>query len=194
MAQELLRINLLPESSQKASQQSVEQFYRTPLVGIGIGLLILLALALQVPVQLQQRELDRLNEKIRLLEPKQAEVKRVQDLLGHLRTQRDAFEGLKMGNGSWARRFKVLSDATPNGLWYTELSLDRVKGLVIQGLALASQGPEMATVTRLVQDLQSDANFASAFKQIQLESIKRIQQGDFDVVQFTITCTMESKT
>ena len=57
-------------------------------------------------------------------------------------------------------------------------------------MALTSQGPEMVTVTRLVQDLQAEPKFASAFKQIQLESIKRVQQGDFDLVQFTITCTM----
>lgn len=194
MAQDLLRINLLPDSAQKASQQSVQQFYRTPLVGIGIALLALLAVGLQVPVQLNQRKVNKLNEKIHKLQPRQAEVKRVQELLSRLRAQRDAFEGLKMGSGSWSRRLKVLSDATPNGLWFTELLLDRNKGLVIQGMALASQGPEMVTVTRLVQDLQSDANFASAFKQIQLESIKRVQQGDFDVVQFTITCTMASST
>lgn len=194
MAQDLLRINLLPNSIQKASQQSVQQFYRTPLVGIGIALLALLAVGLQIPLQLHQRELDGLNAKISALQPRQAEVKRVQELLGRLRAQRDAFEGLKMGSGSWSRRLKVLSSATPNGLWFTELLLDRSKGLVIQGMALASQGPEMVTVTRLVQDLQSDAHFASLFKQIQLESIKRVQQGDFDVVQFTITCTLASAT
>ena len=187
---DLLRINLLPESAQKANQQSAQQFYRTPLVGIVVGLLFLLGLGLQVPLQLHQRQLNSLHSKIQALEPKQAEVKRVQELLVRLRVQRDAFQNLKTGTGSWAKRLNLLSDITPNGVWFTELSLDHTKGLVIQGMALASQGPEMVTVTRLVQDLQADSNFASAFKQIQLESIKRVQQGDFDVVQFTITCTV----
>ncbi len=187
---DLLKINLLPESAQKSSQQSAQQFYRTPLVGIIVGLLLLLALGLQVPLQLNQAQLKSLNSKIRVLEPKQAEVKRVQELLVRLRVQRDAFQNLKTGSGSWAQRLNLLSNVTPNGVWFTELSLDRTKGLVIQGMALASQGPEMVTVTRLVQDLQSDSNFSSAFKQVQLESIKRIQQGDFDVVQFTVTCTI----
>ncbi len=159
-------------------------------MGIIIGLLILLALGLQVPLQLNQVQLKGLSLKIKVLEPKQAEVKRVQELLVRLRVQRDAFQNLKTGSGSWAQRLNLLSNVTPNGVWFTELSLDATKGLVIQGMALASQGPEMVTVTRLVQDLQSDSNFSSAFKQVQLESIKRIQQGDFDVVQFTVTCTV----
>ncbi len=187
---DLLRINLLPENAQKANQQSAQQLYKTPLAGIIVGLLFLLGVGLQVPLQLNQRQLKNLNSKIKVLEPQQAEVKRVQELLLRLRVQRDAFQNLKTGTGSWAQRLNLLSDVTPNGVWFTELSLDRSKGLVIQGMALASQGPEMVTVTRLVQDLQSDVNFSSAFKQIQLESIKRIQQGDFDVVQFTVTCTV----
>lgn len=187
---DLLRINLLPESAHKASQQSVEQFYRTPLVGLIVGVLVLIGLGIQVPLHFNHRRLDSLNTKIRALEPKQVEVKRVQELLIRLRNQRDAFQALKSGTGSWAQRLNLISTVTPNGVWFTELSLDKTKGLVIQGMALASQGPEMVTVTRLVQDLQSDANFAAAFKQIQLESIKRVQKGDFDVVQFTITCTV----
>ena len=194
MAQELLRINLLPEGARRANQQSVQQFYRTPLAGVAGALVLLLALSMQVPLQLNQKQLDALNAKIRRLEPRQTEVKRVQELLGRLRAQRDAFDGLKMGSSSWAQRLNVLSNVTPKGVWFTELSLDRSKGLVIQGMALAAQGPEMVTVTRLVQDLQSDAHFASIFKQVQLESIKRIQQDGFDLVQFTITCTMASST
>ncbi|MBI4341107.1 MAG: PilN domain-containing protein [Candidatus Omnitrophica bacterium] len=190
MAQELLKINLLPESARKPAQLPMQQLHRTPLAAIALVVLVGLPLALWVPLQLNRVYLQQLTKKARLLEPKQAEVAKVQGLLARLRAQQAVFQELKGGKDTWAQRLNILSDLTPTSVWFTELSLDRSKGLVLQGMALASQGPEMVTVTRLVQELQSNATFASPFKQIQLESIKRVQQGEFDVVQFTITCTI----
>ena len=194
MAQEPLRINLLPENARTPTQLPVEQLHRTPLAAIALVVLIGLPVALQVPLQIHRGQLQQLTKKIQTLQPKQAEVTRVQGLLTRLHAQQAAFQGLKAGTDTWAQRLNILSNVTPNGVWFSELSLDRAKGLVIQGMALASQGPEMVTVTRLVQDLQADPKFSAPFKQIQLESIKRVQQGDFDVVQFTITCTMAGST
>lgn len=190
MAKDLLRINLLPESARKPAALATEQFYRTPLVLIAAVIMVLLPLGLLIPLQLNRQQMGLLNKKITALEPRRAEVSRVQDLLAKLRAQQSAFEGLREGADSWAQRLNILSGVTPHGMWFTELSLDEMKGLIIQGMAIASEGPEMVSVTRLVQDLQSDAAFASAFKQVQLESIKRIQLGDFDAVQFTVTCTV----
>lgn len=194
MARDLLRVNLLPESARKPALLPTEQFYRTPLMLIAVALMVLFPIGLQIPLQLNKRQLSQLNRKITVLEPRQAEVTRVQQLLTKLRAQQTAFQGLNAGTDSWAQRLNILSNIVPQGMWFTELSLDGTKGMVIQGSALASQGPEMVNVTRLVQDLQSDPAFSSAFKQIQLESIKRVQQGDFDLVQFTITCTVAQKT
>lgn len=190
MAREQLRINLLPEGARKATLTPVEQFHRTPLMAIAAAVMVGLPVLLLVPISFNRQRLQQLEAKIQALEPKRAEVERIQKFLQRLRAQEAAFQGLKKGQGIWSRRLNTLSNVTPDGVWFTEFSLDMTKGLVIQGSAIATAGPEMVTVTRLVQDLKADPDFSSAFKQIQIESIKRVQQGDFDLVQFTVTCTL----
>lgn len=191
MPRELLRINLLPESARKTTLSPVEQFHRTPLMALAVGVMALIPLSLFIPTYFHRQKLQRLTAKIQTLEPRRIEMDQLQRTLQRLRTQEAAFQGLKKGQGLWSRRLNTLSSVTPNGVWFTELSLDPAKGLVIQGSAIASAGPAMVTVSRIAQDLKADADFASAFKQIQIESIKQVQEGEFDIVQFTVTCTVQ---
>ncbi len=194
MAAELLHINLIPSELRKAAPTSIEQFSRTPLVALVVVVLVALPILILLPKQLQQHQLNQLNQKIQALEPKRQEIERAQQTIQRLRSQQAAFQGLKKGQGIWAKRLNTLSNVTPEGVWLTEFSLDSSKGLVIQGSAIASSGPAMASVTRLAQDLKSDPEFSSVFKQINIESMKQRQDGDFDIVDFTVTCTLPGAT
>ena len=93
----------------------------------------------------------------------------------------------------WAKRLNTLSDVTPEGVWFTELSLDEDKGLVIQGSAIGQGGAEMVSVGRIVSDLKANADFSSVIKDIQIESIKRVQEKEVELVQFTLTCFLAKK-
>lgn len=185
----MLKIDLLPPSARKISLSPVEQFHRTPLMWIVVAGMIGFALSLLLPIGLRHRQLQRLNATIQALEPRKLEVDQIQRFLQQLRAQETAFQGLRKGRGLWAKRLNVLSDVTPEGVWFTELTLDPVKGLVIQGSAIG-QGSEMDSVDRLVQDLKRDHDFASAVKEIQIESIKRVPERDIEIVQFTLACTL----
>ena len=183
----LLKINLLPESARKTSLSAIEQFHRTPLMLMAAGSMILLTVALFVPVMLLQRQLRQLNIAIELLEPKKAEVERLQRMLSSLRTQESAFLNLKQGRGLWSKRLNLLSDATPEGVWFTELTLDPAKGLTIEGAAI---GQGEFNLGKLREELKANPEFASAVKDIQIESIKRVQEREVEVVQFTLTCPL----
>ncbi len=183
----MLKINLLPEGARKTTLSPLEQLHRTPLVWLAAAAMVLLAVALSVPVALGHRELQTLNAKIQVLAPKKAEVDQIQQLLHQLRVQEAAFRGLKRGQGLWSKRLNVLSDVTPDGVWFTELTLDQAKGLVIQGSVIGEGGSEMVRVGRLVQSLQADPDFAAAVGDIQIESIKRVQEQDIEIAQFTLT-------
>ena len=188
----MLKINLLPEGARKATLSHIEQFHRTPLMAIAFLVLAAIPLLLWMPVHFQTQELERLNEKIQTLQPKKTEVERLQRLLQELRAQQKAFQGLGKGPGLWAQRLNILSNVTPEGVWYTELALDPTKGMVLQGSAIGQQvGPEMVSVTRLVRDLEANPDFASVVKDIQIESIKRVPEGEIDVVQFTLSCSLQ---
>lgn len=186
----MLKINLLPERARKAGLSPVEQFHRVPLMWIAVALMVVVALSLVVRIGLGRRELQELNAKIQVLQPKKFEVDQIQRLLARLRAQEAAFQGLKKGQGLWSKRLNSLSNVTPDGVWFTELTLNPTQGLVIQGSAIGQGGSEMVNVGRLVQDLKADPDFASAVKEIQIESIKRVQDRDIEIVQFTLACAL----
>lgn len=184
----MLTINLLPESARKASLSTVEQFHRTPLMWIAVAGMVTLPLVLFAPLHLRRHRLQQLQATISLLQPKKARVEELQRSLQQLQAQEHAFRGLgAAGEGRWSRRLNTLSRVTPEGVWYTELELEVGRGLLMQGSAIEQTGPEKGSIARLVHDLKHDADFMSPFKDLQIESLKRVQEADQDIVQFTLT-------
>lgn len=189
----MLKINLLPESARKASLSPIEQLHRTPLMWVAAGVLVGIAMLFAVPSYFREAELRQLQAKSQRLEPKKAEVDRLQQYLQQLRAQETAFRSVKRGHGTWSRRLNILSDVIPEGIWFTDFVLDQTKGLVIQGSAIGQGGGETVSVGRLVQELKANPDFASAVKDIQIESIKRIPEGELELVQFTLACTLKDE-
>lgn len=189
----MLKINLLPETARKTTLSPIEQFHRTPLMWIAAGAMFLLPAFELIPMRISQLQLQQLNGKIQVLEPRRMEVERVQQTLQQLRVQDAAFRGMTKGQSLWSKRLNVLSNVTPDGVWYTDLALDQKKGLIIQGSAISQGDQEMASVTRLVRDLEADTDFSSAVQEIHIESIKREPQGDFEIVQFTLACLLKDE-
>ena len=186
----MLQINLLPEGERKASLSSVEQFHRTPLMAIVVIGMAAIVLFLWLPLTLRRQQLRKLNDEIQSLAPKKAELDRLQQVIRQLHSQETAFQALQRGQHRWAKRLNALSTYTPEGVWYTDLMLDPTRGLVIQGSVIGQGGTEMGSIGRLVQELKNDADFASAVKDIQIESVKRSQDHEIEIVQFTLMCSL----
>lgn len=187
----MLKINLLPSAARKAEASPVQDLYRMPLVWVVVAALVLgPALLLWLPLQSQKGELAKLQQRIRELEPRKAEVDRLQQTLQQLRAQQAALESMRKEGGQWARRLNVLSEKTPEGIWFTDLAFDESKALIIQGSAVGLEGPAVVYVTQLVNSLTSSEAFASAFKKIEIESIRTTQEGELEVAQFTLTCSL----
>ena len=186
----MLKINLLPESIRKTSLSPIEQLHRTPLMWIAAGAMFFVAVFPLLPIAAHRRQLAQLNATIQALQPKKTEVDQIQRLLQQLQTQETAFRGLKRGQKLWSKRLNILSNVTPEGIWFSDLTLDQGKGLVIQGSVVGQGGTEMVSVGRLVQDLKASPDFASAVKDIQIESIQRVQDHDIEIVKFTLTCAL----
>ena len=185
----MLKINLLPESSGRSSRAALQQLPRLPIAKILAVGLVLFPLLLWLPTALGRYELKRLTAAIKRLEPKQQELERLQQSLGGLRAQESAFRILR-GQRVWAKRLNTLSDLTPDGIWLSDLLLDFEKGLTIQGFAIGQGGSETGSIGRLVQSLKDSPDFASATKDIQIESIKRTQDRDVELLQFTLRCAL----
>jgi len=185
----MIKINLLPEAQRKPVS-AVEQFHRTPIMWIAFGIVVAIPLLVWAPIGIRQQALRQISAKIQALEPKKKTVDQLQRMLTSLRKQEAAFEGLGKGVDRWAERLNILSDATPNGVWFTDLTLEPKGGLVIQGSAIGQTDPGMVSVTRLVQGLKASPIFTSAVKDIQIESISRTQDGEIEVVRFLLKCPL----
>ena len=183
----MLEINLLPESERRVGSSSISEFHKTPLVIIVAALMVAFALALWFPLQLSRVRLNQLKAKAEVLQPKKDEVDELQRLTHHLRSQETAFKTLKTDYRLWSKRLNIISDHTPDGVWFTDLTLDE-KGLIIQGSAIGQKGSdEMKSVGQFVQELKSDPDIASAIHDLQIESIKRSTEKDTEVVYFTLS-------
>ncbi len=186
----MLKINLLPDEHRKTPLSRVEQLHRTPLMWIIAGFMTTLPLLVWMPVGIREQQLRALNAKLSMLEPKKKVVDELQQNLRLLRAQDEAFKGLAKGQDLWAQRLNTLSDATPDGVWFTELTLEPAKGLELHGSAVGiSTTPGMAGVSRFVQQLKADPAFAALVPQI--GSIRQVQEGEIEIVQFTLTCAMD---
>lgn len=186
----MLKINLLPAEARKPVSSALEQFHRTPLMRCIVGGMVLLAALLILPVTLRKQQLQQLRQQVNALAPKKVELDQLQRGIQRLQAQEAAFREFGKGQGGWATRLNTLSDLTPEGVWFTELALESEHGLIIQGLAISQGGAEMVGIGRLVQDLKADPAFAAAVKDIQIDSIKRTQDREVEMVQFTLVCAL----
>ena len=190
----MITINLLPESYRQPVTSPIQQFHRSPLALLMIVALGGVAVLLFGGVQMRQAALSSLNGRLQHMAEKKAAVDQLNALLRDLRQQQAVFERLSHARSQWAHHLNVLSNATPEGVWLTDVSLDPEKGLVIQGSALAQSGQEMMRITKLVDGLKADAQLGRVLQNVQIESIKRMKEEQFDVVEFTLTSTLSSTT
>lgn len=187
----MLRINLLPPSIRQGTASPLEQLHRTPLMAVVVGGMVVMLVLLGVPAQLQRQRLQQLQRRITELKPKKTEIDQLRQFMDDLRAQDVAFDALERGGRRWSKRLNALSDVTPDGVWFNEVTLEKAKRMVLQGAAVGEGGRETESINRLVQDLKADPDFSAAITDLQIESIKRIQDHEIEIMQFTLTGAVE---
>ena len=183
----MIAVNLLPEAYRKPKASSIEPFYRSPLailvaIMMVAGILLLWSLSL-----MREGQGAVLQAKLGELQTKKSTADELKTALEKLKEQQVTFQELTRERTTWSKQLNRLSDVMPDGVWFTDLSLDQQKGLVIQGSAVGQGGEEMVRIGRLVNDLKADPKFSAVVKDIQIESIKSVPEKDLEIVEFTLT-------
>lgn len=187
MAQ-LLRINLLPGAGRQAAMPKPEELLRMPLVRVGAGGFALVIALLGALVLVRGAQLSALRKQVAALEPKKAQMDQQQALLRQLQMQQHVFKSLQTDERyRWSLRLQELSTATPDGVWFNELEMDQGKGLIIKGSAVSEGGNQTGKVNELVERLREQPKFTGAVKDLQIESVKATEEGEFSLAQFTLT-------
>lgn len=182
----MITINLLPEAYRTPQTASIRQIYRSPLLILVAALLVGAIAILGTITQWRYRELQQLKSQLDGLQAQKREIDAVKMAVQALRGQHAAFAGLSTQRSQWAKHLGLLPEVTPEGVWFTDLSFDTKKGLVLQGAAISQGGDEMLRIGRLAQDLKNDPVFSALVKDIQIESMQRQQEGEIEVIHFTL--------
>lgn len=183
----MITVNLLPEAYRKPKASSIEPFYRSPLA-ILVAVTMASAVALLWSVSLvRERQRAVLQAKLKELQTKKTAADELKATVQQLQNHQVTLQQLTRERSSWSKNLNRLSDATPDGVWFTDLSLDQQKGLVIQGAAVGQGGEEMVRIGRLVNELKADPMFSAVVKDVQIESIKSVQEKELEIVEFTLT-------
>ena len=183
----MISINLLPEAYRKAKTTSVEDAYRSPAVLGALGVLLVIGIAVALFGVSQQVRVAELNARMKELLPRKAILEQLLASIETIRQQQAVFKRVNQDRSQWAKQLNYLSDHTPDGMWFTDLSLEEEKGLTLHGSAIGGGGDEMVRIGRFVQSLKADAHFSSVIQDMQIESIKTSQDGDVEVVKFILT-------
>lgn len=188
----MISVNLLPQAYRKAGSSSFQQFHRSPLAIGLVSLLVGLGLFLVALRGVGQLRLAHLTARVNTLTSKHqalAEVKEVKTALAALREQHQTLQYLDRQRSHWAACLNVLSDAIPEGMWLTELTLEPQSQLVLAGMAMSQGGEGVASITRFVQELKADPRLAGVIRDIQIETVQNVQEGQIELTKFTLTCT-----
>jgi Tfp pilus assembly protein PilN len=187
----LLAIDLLPERRRETRGVAVREISRIPLVWLTGGVLVAYTAWSAGAVRFARRRLHDARARIEQLRPLKQEVDRLQQAVQRLHAEEEAFRAIGETGPGWSSRLNALSDLTPDGVWFTEFVMDRAIGLQIQGTAIAQGGAEMVRIGQLVNDLKAPAAFASLIKSVQIESIRRAQDHEVELVQFALVCELD---
>ncbi len=183
----MLNVNLLPESYRKPKISPVRQFHRSPLFLLIAVVLVAIIVVLAGIWQVNQVRLVQLNGRLQQLAAQKQTVEELRQSLQTLRGQDAVFQRLSSQRRQWAKVLNAFSDLVPDNVWFTDLSLDQ-QNLVVQGSAVAQSGEEMVKIGQFVQGLKASPEIASLIQDIQIESIKSVQQKEVEIVEFTLTC------
>lgn len=185
----MIRINLLPAGARRARTLSMKTLPRSPLIALAAAVLLLLPLGLIGLKAANRARLKRLSATLQTLAPQKHEADRINAEAEALRAQHRLLEQLNQRRSRWAQRLNALSDATPDGVWFTDLTVEPQRGISLKGYALTQGGEDMARIGRLVHDLKASPAFAGALTQLEIESINTKQDGPIELAEFSLNGT-----
>jgi len=182
----MIEINLLPRKPGQDQTSSLRQLHRMPLPWIVVGLMVGYVFVLFGWVTWQGRVAATLKDRVAVLQPQQVKVQALQQVVEQLRAQESAFQGLGSGIVRWSDRLSVLAQAAPSTVWYTELILDPLEGVVLQGAAIEQGGKEMAHLRKLNNALSKAPGYGETFGGIRIDSIQRTKDKEIAIIEFVL--------
>lgn len=94
----------------------------------------------------------------------------------------------------WTHKFSRLPALLPDKAWINSIMIfaedDRIRRrLLIRGMIYTEdKAEEIELVNRFISNLKQDPVFFEGFSEVELISLEKMRIGDFDIVEFSISC------
>jgi Tfp pilus assembly protein PilN len=191
-------INLLPPSLKRKQEKQVLELQMLPGILFLVGIAVILSLiwvVLNFNLGAKQARLNELNSRWSKIEK---DIKRLEELRLNKANLKKRAQFINRALGSevhWAELLNRLSDALPDGVWFTNISIKTKSGasreLKITGRAVSLGDEEMVElIERFVKNLSEMDIFSRNFSDIKLGALNRIKVGEWDTMKFELTSKM----
>lgn len=122
----------------------------------------------------------------------------LQGVRGRLEQNLTALQTIIDNRVYWTVKLNELARVLPEGTWLTRFRMtEKVeaparisRSLFLEGGAFSEdKSEEMGLVNRLEANLRKDELFMEGFQEVELSSIKKAREGEFEVTNFTLSCS-----
>ena len=193
----MIEINLLPEelkakSKAKKIAMAIELKYFLYFIPFVFGILVCIYIYLIGLNLAKNRQLAMLNAKWQKLEPERKASEDFKKQYAFLTEDAQAIGQLTKQNINWSEKLNKLSLLLPYKIWFNELSISP-RDFVLHGSVVSLQKEGMNLITEFIDRLKKDTAFSEDFKSLELGSTQWKSIGGYDIVDFTLTGTLNLK-
>jgi len=198
----MIRINLLPE---EVKNKRIARDFVLPkvkvlpfLIGFGITLVALQAFIFVLSGFLHI-QINKGNVVFKNISPKFEELKKFKNDTISLSQKTANISEASKRDIFWWQKLNNISDAVPNGLWLTNLFIEKKNitqdkqkttnyELIIDGNISPFLANHTEVLKNFIENLKNNPDFIKDFTLIDIMNLQRTQAGDREVVTFSIKC------
>jgi Tfp pilus assembly protein PilN len=186
----MIEINLLPEESRGKKEKNSLRLDLLPYMIVpAISMLILLHAGIFITFFIKAHQMQELDKKWHSLEPDRKTFATLSSEYNIFSQEALAIKDIVSRRVLWAEKLNKLSLDLPSGVWFNDISLSGVN-FKLSGSAVSVQNEEIKLINKFLDSLKNDPQFYAGFNDLELGPMQRKALAGYEVVDFTLSGTL----
>lgn len=190
----MIEINLLPEGSRgkRAIRFALPGDYLKKSLFIVIALIVITHILIQIFITVNAAMLASSDKRMAAIGAQKQLVDEMKSEVQKYKALQDLFSRAGAQRARAVAALNLISDALPEGVWLTGLSLSAQVG-ELSGACVSAEGGEITQVGKLLNALKQEPELKTAFPELELSSVKRRKLGPSEIVEFVMSANKQAK-
>jgi hypothetical protein len=156
-----LNVSLLPEEIRKSRESRRKAKYTIPSMALLFTLAFTPIIETGMSLKYNKDRLDRVNNELKKYEPSLPEIMRLRDEIKDIETKIDTLKGLKEKNTVYPEMLSILSNLTPEEIYFSSFLVKPSLEKGIEYLALKGTSPSYELIEKFSGNIESSRYFES---------------------------------